>query len=57
MKYKIFIIWQSQNKCINKFIRAQLTKAQKKLKEKNIELELLFSPTQKVQGHLILIHQ
>lgn len=34
MKYKIFVIWQSQNKCINKFIRNQLTKAQKKLKKK-----------------------
>lgn len=50
MKYKIFVIWQSQNKCINKFIRNQLTKAQKKLKEKNIELELLFSPTQESTG-------
>lgn len=34
MKYKIFIIWQSQNKCINKFIQAQLTKAQKKVEGK-----------------------
>lgn len=29
MKYKVFVIWQSQNKEVNNFIRDQLKKAKK----------------------------
>ena len=48
--YKIFLAWQSQNKITANFIKKHLSKAEEVLKEDNIYVNVIKSPTQDSAG-------
>lgn len=45
MTYKVFLAWQSQNKKTASYIKNQLDKAAKLLKEQGTTIDVIKSPT------------
>ena len=50
MTYKVFLAWQSQNKKTASYIKNQLDKAVKLLKEQGTTIDVIKSPTQEDAG-------
>ena len=50
MTYKVFLAWQSQNKKTASYIKNQLDKAAKLLKEQGTTIDVIKSPTQEDAG-------
>ena len=50
MTYKVFFAWQSQKKQTEKYIKKELKRIRKELALENMDLELIFSPTQDLSG-------
>ncbi len=50
MTYKVFLAWQSQNKKTASYIKNQLNKAVKILKEQGTTIDIIKSPTQEDAG-------